>query len=53
MDEQENDEKNPLKLINPSLEIAYYIMMLANHDIIKLVRSILWINLDIEVMKWV
>jgi hypothetical protein len=40
MDERENNEKNPLKLINPSLEITYYSMMLSNHDIIKLVRFI-------------
>jgi hypothetical protein len=31
---------NPLSLINPSLEIVYYIIILSNHDIIRLVSKI-------------
>jgi hypothetical protein len=31
---------NPLSLINPSLKIVYYIIILSNHDIIRLVSKI-------------
>jgi hypothetical protein len=44
-----NHDMNPLSLNNPSLDIIYYIMMLSNHRIIRLVRFVS--RFDPEVME--
>jgi hypothetical protein len=38
---------NPLSLINPSLEIVYYSIILSNHDIIRLVRFVSKIRVEV------
>jgi hypothetical protein len=47
----ENCKTNPLRLINSSLEIDYCSMTLSNHGIVRLVRFVS--KIKVEVAEWI